>query len=199
MAIFKKIVLIGDATVGKTSLRRRFMGASMNQNYLMTIGADLSIKELHLNVTSSINTLQYQIWDLAGQQTFKTVRSLYYNGASGALVVYDITNQNSYDNVKNWLIELKKYSQKPLPVLILIANKIDLKNSSENVIQTSKGLELAEQLSIFYWENSSNIGIPFFETSALTGENVENVFLKLGQLMLENDRGRISFMNSFHY
>ena len=197
MAIFKKVVLIGDSAVGKTSLRKHFMGTSLDQNYLMTIGADLSIKEVHLEITSGIKVLQYQIWDLAGQGSFNTVRSIYYNGTSGVLVVYDITNQDSYHNIKNWLIELKKHFQKPLPVLILIANKVDLRNTCTNAISTSQGQVLREQLATFYWGKEEPYEIPFFETSAVTGENVENVFSKLGHLMLEKDKKKTFTTNFF--
>ena len=185
MAIFKKIILIGDGAVGKTSLRKRFMGASFKESYMLTIGADFSIKEFPINSNRGVEILQYQIWDLAGQQTFKAVRGLYYGGVNGALLVYDITNHDSYNNVKNWLLELKSHCLQPPPPIVIIANKVDLRDVVDHSIQRSDGIELVRQLSSFYWGNNVNIGIPFLETSAKTGENVDIDFYYIVQIILE--------------
>ena len=198
MAIFKKIILVGDGAVGKTSLRKSFMGASFKENYMMTIGADFSVKEFPVNTIHGANILQYQIWDLAGQQSFKAVRGLYYGGTNGVLLVYDITNRTSFANVKHWLTELKNQSASPLPPVVVIANKTDLQNVADHPVEKTEAQESIRQLSSFYWgDTDGTIGIPLLETSAKTGENVDKAFYFLGQIILERMKQKTTIHSSF--
>ena len=185
MTIFLKVVLCGEIGVGKTALCKNFMGLSFNTQYVSTIGADFSIKEMDVDTQKGRVTFHYQIWDLAGQINYKEIRSRnYYRGASGALVVFDITRKDTLENITNWLLELKSvFKNNPIPV-ILLGNKIDKRNSEALYIQTSEGLEFAKNMVPFYYGEKSKKEIPFFETSALTGVNVEVAFIKLGELIM---------------
>ena len=178
---------MGDGAVGKTSLRRTFMGMPFEGDYQLTIGADFSLKELLVGRPEDEDKfhLKFQIWDLAGQPRFQEVRSLYYSGSMGAVLVYDMTRPKSFENIPNWLSEIKKYSKKgPVPV-VLLANKSDLKNESEHIVETDEGIALSQIISKSYYSDETQQEIPFFETSAKTGENVEAAFTKLAELIYD--------------
>ena len=184
MAFIAKVILAGDGAVGKTALRQAFMGVNFDGQYLMTIGADFSVKEVRLN-TPGQDVMKFQIWDLAGQPRFQEVRSVYYSGIVGAVLVYDITRPDSYENTPKWLMEIKKHSRKGAVPVVLLANKIDLKDKVDYVIETSEGLALSSAISKYYWEEEYYHDIPYFETSAKTGVNVEEAFHKLGEIILK--------------
>lgn len=186
MIMIAKIILAGDGGVGKTSLRRTFMGEKFNGKYLITIGADFSVKTIHL---SNLNReIKFQIWDLAGQPRFQEVRSVYYTGLNGVILIYDLTRPDSFENIPKWLIEIKKQTKnQPVPV-ILLANKVDLKDKSDHVIKTSEGKALAKAISKYYWNENKQVDIPFFETSAVTGLNIDEAFNKLGELIMYNQK-----------
>ncbi|MHA1451066.1 MAG: GTP-binding protein, partial [Candidatus Hodarchaeales archaeon] len=103
-----KIALIGDGAVGKTALRERFIGREFKANYLMTIGADFATYK----TTVDGKEIKFQIWDLAGQQRFESVRTLYYRGTMGALMVYDVTRAETFQNTPKWIEECFKHSGK---------------------------------------------------------------------------------------
>ncbi|MHA2364170.1 MAG: GTP-binding protein [Candidatus Hodarchaeales archaeon] len=179
-----KILLCGDGAVGKTSLRKKYIGLSIGTQYLMTIGADLSIKTENLVYNDQNYTLKCFLWDLAGQPNFKIVRPRYYSGGHAAFVVYDITNKNSFNHVKNWISEIKQHNRAfPIPI-ILVANKIDLRDQSKDPVSPEKGKEYAEKLSKSIYDGKWDV--PFIETSALTGENVNLAFEKLGKSFIES-------------
>ncbi|MEX2702250.1 MAG: GTP-binding protein [Candidatus Baldrarchaeota archaeon] len=166
-----KVIVVGDAGVGKTSLTIRFAHGYFIDSYLMTIGVDLYTKNVDLGIGKPI---KLQIWDTGGQERFKKLRPLYYKGAAGGLLVYDITNKNSFKHLKNWFNEVQKYCGK-IP-LILVGNKVDLiKNRKVSVAEEKR---LAESFKI-----------PHYRTSAKTGENVNDVFLKLAKFIYETSIG----------
>ena len=175
-----KVLILGDGAVGKTSLRHRYMGRGFKSTYMMTIGADFVIKEL---TYEDGTTVALQIWDIAGQDTFMQLRPTFYQGAVGALMVYDVTRHNTFDNVANWVSEISKYHHIERFPIILIANKIDLRESIAMCITTSKGENLIRTLENNYYNNRWKI--PFVETSAKTGENVENAFVNLSKASIE--------------
>ena len=109
--------------------------------------------------------IKLQIWDTAGQEKFRTITSSYYRGAHGVIVVYDVTNRDSFNNVKNWMGEIARYASENVNRL-LIGNKCDI--DSKKAVSTEEGKELADSL-----------GIPFMETSAKTSANVEQSFLRM--------------------
>lgn len=175
------MVLCGDGGVGKTALRYRYLGKGFKAQYMMTIGADFAIKEIQLskNTPSKRPSVQCQIWDLAGQPLFVHVRPLYYQGSHGACLVYDVTRRDTYANIVNWVAELKKNSTKGTVPIILLANKIDLRSNGDSSVTTEEGKKLAEQLSNIYFGGTRIV--PYIETSAKTGENVEYAFLNLAE------------------
>lgn len=173
-----KVVLVGDGAVGKTALRERFLGKDFSTSYLMTIGADFAVKETEL---SNGLQIKFQIWDLAGQPRFESVRELYYRGASGALLIFDVTRRESFDNQRYWIRELWKNNGKgPVP-LVVLGNKIDLReqNPDEDSISNEEGLVWAETLSAECAQHG--FSVTYLETSALTGMNVDLSFGMLGQ------------------
>lgn len=165
-----KITLLGEGAVGKTSLRRTYLGESFKEGYMMTIGADFAVKKMN------INQVEYtlQIWDLAGQQRFSAVREVYYRGTAGALLVFDISRPETYEILPNWLHELIRNNKNRIVPLVLIGNKADLRESTPYAVPTEYAMEYADQLS--QW---SGFYVPYMETSAKTGLNVEQVFALL--------------------
>ena len=150
----------------------------------MTIGADFSAKAVTVIVDKQQYNLMLQIWDLAGQPRFDSIRSIYYSGAKGALMMFDITRRETFDNVSKWLFELKKNLEEPLPVpLILIGNKFDLRDQIETDLTLKEGQTLANVLPKHYCDNQFDI--PYIETSAKTGHNVELVFQKLAEGIIQ--------------
>lgn len=177
-----KIVLTGDGATGKSSLRLRYMGLKFKSEYLMSIGADFALKEIQLKTGIHAGKyLKASIWDLAGQPMFSRVRRLYYEGSHGMFLVYDITRPVTFENTINWLEEILKVLKEPLPV-VLIANKTDLRQDVEESITKAQGEELARQISKHYLKNKFKV--PFIETSAKTGENVQFAFEKLADTII---------------
>jgi len=165
MSIYK-ITLLGDAGVGKTSLRKQFMGEGFKQSYAMTIGADFAVYK--------IDDYILHIWDLAGQIRFGSIIESYYIGTVGSVLVFDITREESLDNLASWIGELMKHNSDKIVPLILVGNKADLRNKVDNPVDIGFATEYAEELSDW-----SRFTVPYFEASALTGLNVENVFTTL--------------------
>ncbi|MDH5403887.1 MAG: GTP-binding protein [Candidatus Heimdallarchaeota archaeon] len=165
-----KIVLLGEGGVGKTALRHRYLGAGFKQSYSMTIGADFAAKRT--NVDDKDVTLQ--IWDLAGQGRFQSVREVYYKGSLGALLVFDITRQDTYNVIPNWITELMENNGNKMVPLVLIGNKGDLRGQTEEQVPVEACNQYASMLSDW-----SGYNVPYVETSALSGENVENAFAEL--------------------
>lgn len=161
-----KVVLLGDGGVGKTSLRHRYLGEGFKANYMATIGADFAIKKLE-------NNQIVQIWDLAGQERFSVVREGYYIGTKGGLLVFDISRPETFHNIPNWISELLNNINQTDPVpLALVGNKADLRVlDNPAFITEDQGRGYAEQLS--EW---SEMDVPYVETSAKTGLNVDLIF-----------------------
>ncbi|ORZ22243.1 GTP-binding protein ypt1 [Absidia repens] len=162
-----KILLIGDSGVGKSCMLLRFADDTFTDNYISTIGVDFKIRTIELEG----KIVKLQIWDTAGQERFRTITSSYYRGAHGIIVVYDVTDPDSFNNIKLWLNEIGRYASEGVNKL-LIGNKNDL--TDQKVIQT-------EQLK----ELSDTLGIPFLETSAKESVNVEKAFLSMAKQIKE--------------
>ena len=162
--IFKAIV-IGDGGVGKTSIIRRYVHEEFDPKYKKTIGVAHAVKRLTIEDTEVTLT----IWDTGGQELFDCIRPQYYRGANGALIIYDVTNKESFDHLDKWFNDLREQCGK-IPI-ILVANKIDLIN--EKVIPLEEGERYALKHDII-----------FYETSAKTGENVVDIMEELGKMLL---------------
>ncbi|OLS23921.1 MAG: Transforming protein p29 precursor [Candidatus Heimdallarchaeota archaeon LC_3] len=170
-----KICLLGDGAVGKTALRENYLGKNFSSAYLMTIGADYAVAKVEL---SNKKIAKFQIWDLAGQERFNSVRSLYYAGSHGAIMIFDVTRQYTFTNLEGWLKELKKNLRSGLVPIILLGNKIDLRDIEDsNHLVYTQGVQLAKKLSESY--SGESFSIKYMETSAKTGENVKKAFTLL--------------------
>ncbi|KAG8522641.1 Ras-related protein Rab-1B [Galemys pyrenaicus] len=156
-----KLLLIGDSGVGKSCLLLRFADDTYTESYISTIGVDFKIRTIELDG----KTIKLQIWDTAGQERFRTITSSYYRGAHGIIVVYDVTDQESYANVKQWLQEIDRYASENVNKL-LVGNKSDL--TTKKVVDNTTAKEFADSL-----------GIPFLETSAKNATNVEQAFMTM--------------------
>ncbi|KAJ8468080.1 hypothetical protein OPV22_030632 [Ensete ventricosum] len=156
-----KLLLIGDSGVGKSCLLLRFADDSYLESYISTIGVDFKIR----TVEHDGKTIKLQIWDTAGQERFRTITSSYYRGAHGIIVVYDVTDQESFNNVKQWLNEIDRYASDNVNKL-LVGNKCDLTANRVVSYETAKAF-------------ADEIGIPFLETSAKNASNVQQAFMAM--------------------
>ena len=192
-----KVVLIGDGGVGKTALRKKFMGEGFSGAYIMTIGADFAIKSIKLTDDAQV---KFQIWDLAGQPHFKAVREAFYKGTSGALLVYDVMRRNTFKNTVFWMEELIKNVGR-IPV-ILIGNKIDLRPMADAPPDPRRSWVSNEEGQILkrYLEERFDVPIVFIETSAKTGENVDLAFHELAYLLLQTVKNvRMNYIGDIKY
>jgi Ras-related protein Rab-18 len=171
-----KILLIGDAGVGKSSILLQFTDGFFNENLQSTIGVDFKIKTIETDgVDGSRKNVKVTIWDTAGQERFRTLTSSYYRGAQGIILVYDVSRKDTFLGLENWLKEIEQFSMgggKDI-VKLLVGNKVDLPK------QVKK--EEAEE-----WAASQ--GMLFMQASAKTKEGIANVFEEVIQKILENPR-----------
>ncbi len=180
MILVIKICLLGDGAVGKSSLKRRFMGEQFEKSYYLTIGADFAVKNVTL---TSGRTIRFQIWDLAGQPHFDTVRSLYYKGCMGAIAVYDVTRPATLENLEKWIQEFwSKNGAGPRPIVTL-GNKADLQDQipSNSLVPGSEGDKFSQTLQTQCIEFGAETH--YYDTSAKTGANVDEAFKTLGDLI----------------
>ena len=162
-----KVLLLGNSDVGKSSLLLRYVDSVWNDAFVPTIGVDFKVKTLNINNKN----VKMQIWDTAGQERFRTVVSTYFKGAHGILLLYDVTNKDSFKNLESWLIEIEKNSNQKV-LKILIGNKCDLTEEREITAEEGKAFALRN-------------GMEFMETSAKMNTNVTEAFETLGKLMIE--------------
>ncbi|XP_073462751.1 ras-related protein Rab-37 isoform X1 [Aquarana catesbeiana] len=159
-----KVMLLGDSGVGKTCFLIQFKdGAFLSGTFLATVGIDFRNKF----VTVDGQNVNLQIWDTAGQERFRSVTHAYYRDAQALLLLYDITSRTSFENIRAWLAEVHEFSQKDV-VIMLLGNKSDM--TDRRNIRTEEGESLAKEY-----------GIPFMETSAKTGINVELAFMAVAR------------------
>ena len=170
-----KVLLFGNSNVGKSSLFLRFVDDIWNDTFVPTIGVDFKIKTFDIDEKK----IKMQIWDTAGQERFKNIIASYYRGAHGILLIYDVTDKDSFKNLSNWLIEIEKNASKNV-LKVLIGNKNDLED--KRVITYNQGKEFAD-----------TYGLKFIETSAKKNLNVNEAFETLGrELMQASEDKRIT-------
>uniref|UniRef100_A0A3B4FQ78 small monomeric GTPase n=1 Tax=Pundamilia nyererei TaxID=303518 RepID=A0A3B4FQ78_9CICH len=157
--VFLQTILVGDSGVGKTSLLVQFdQGKFIPGSFSATVGIGFTVSFAHFDK----NSFLFQIWDTAGQERFRSVTHAYYRDAHALLLLYDITSKSSFDNIRAWLTEIHEYAQSNV-VIMLLGNKADM--SSDRAIRRDEGERLAREYSV-----------PFMETSAKTGVNVDLAF-----------------------
>ncbi len=174
-----KITLLGDGAVGKTSLRRNYLGETFKASYNMTLGADFATNYLTVDDLS----ITMVIWDLAGQPRFNVVREVYYRGTRGALLIFDLSRPESYESLASWVAELYKNNKMQKVPIVLIGNKVDLRGSDYSTIPAKYGEDYAKRLS--EW---SGYKVPYIETSAKLGQNVVDSFEILVQQILRKSQ-----------
>lgn len=165
-----KVVLAGDSGVGKTNILSQFVRNQFNPVSLTTIGVEFATKTVNVND----KTVKAQIWDTAGQERYRAITSTYYKGAKGAILVYDITVPNSFTNLERWIKEIRNNTENPKIPILLVGNKIDLKDERRILEEEGKNLAAKEEMI-------------FMETSALMATNVNEAFYKLIEWILVED------------
>ncbi|XP_044754845.1 ras-related protein Rab-37-like isoform X2 [Coccinella septempunctata] len=181
--IFSKIMLLGDSGVGKTCLLTQFRdGHFLSGNYIATIGVDFRNKIVTVDQTR----IKLQIWDTAGQERFRSITHAYYRDAHALLLLYDVTNKTSFDNIRAWLGEIKEYAQEDV-VIMLLGNKADC--GTQRAVRREDGERLAREYNV-----------SFMETSAKSGQNVDLAFLAVARELKcrqtgENDQNKFSVQN----
>ncbi|KAF1807125.1 P-loop containing nucleoside triphosphate hydrolase protein [Mucor lusitanicus] len=173
-----KLVVVGDSGVGKTNLLGRFVHDTFDFASKSTIGLDLTIKNMEIKG----KRVRAQIWDTAGQERYRSITKRYYRGSVGALLVYDITKRESFDNLGRWLNELRINEAHPDSLVMLVGNKSDL--DSQRTVTQEEAMNYAEKN-----------GLMFMETSALESTNVEKAFESLIHNIFDKLSGKLATMD----
>lgn len=171
-----KLLIIGDSGVGKSSLLLRFSDNTFTGSYITTIGVDFKIKTVNLDGQK----VKLQIWDTAGQERFRTITSTYYRGTHGVVIVYDVTNGETFANVKRWLQEIDQNCD--VVNSVLVGNKND--TPERKVVLTEDAQRFADSMNI-----------QLFETSAKDNINVEEMFMAITRLVLRTKLNSIEQRN----
>jgi len=175
-----KVLVVGDSAVGKTCITRRYTESTFSPHYLFTIGVDFKTKAIEVDNTKCV----LQIWDTAGQERFRTITSSYYRGAVGIVIVYDVSDATSFENVPQWLEEIDRNADQGVkPVRVLVGNKSDLNQNRQVDYKVAKAF-------------ASKNGMPFYEASAKSGEGVEKAFLVLASLMVRQKQKQADSVES---
>ena len=180
-----KILTIGESGVGKTCILRRFVENKFLKNHLATIGIDFKTKTLNINNQE----IKLKIWDTAGQERFRNITTQYYKGADGIVLVYDVTEESSYDKIRDWMEQILYNTQRDDIGLVLLGNKCDME---PRTVSEEQGNKMAEELKISY-----------FETSALNGQGIKEAFEQLTRDIMKkkgvgvgNNDGGVELKNS---
>lgn len=162
-----KILLVGDSGVGKSCLLVRFVDDKFNPTFITTIGIDFKIKTVEIDGRK----IKLQLWDTAGQERFRTITTAYYRGAMGIIIVYDVTDERTFANVRHWYQTVTEHANANAQIL-LVGNKSDMDN---RVVSYEQGETLAQELDV-----------TFLESSAKNNSNVNEIFLTLAKLNQHN-------------
>ena len=162
-----KLLLVGDSGVGKSCLLLRFVEDKFNPSFITTIGIDFKIR----TIESKGKKVKLQVWDTAGQERFRTITTAYYRGAMGIVLIYDVTDSRSFENVENWFQTVSQHANEDAKIF-LVGNKCDDKENRQ--VSKEDGQELASRLNI-----------PFLEASAKSNENVDSIFYELAGIIQE--------------
>ena len=169
----RKVVMLGAGGSGKTALVNRFLTHKFSEEYIVTIGSQFAVKTVEVETANGRNIrVKLLVWDLAGQQRFDFIRGSYYRGSKGALLLFDCTRKSTWIELPKWIQETEEALGERIPI-ILLANKVDLVD--HRVISTEMALEFVQE----YRLNG------YLETSALSGQNVEEAFYLLAKFTLQ--------------
>ncbi len=171
-----KILLLGEFRVGKSSMVLRYVEDRFPGDYLATIGANFLVKTVHLPYEGTVYKVGLQIWDIGGHARSSQVGRVFFQGVSGVLLIYDLTRRDTLDKLPLWIDQLKKYS--PDARMYLVGNKNDLEE--ERDVTYEEGELKHKQLNI----------AKFFETSAKTGEHIQETFEDLAKLLVDSNRDK---------
>ncbi|XP_043223245.1 ras-related protein Rab-43-like isoform X2 [Amphibalanus amphitrite] len=166
-----KVVLIGDCGVGKTCVVTRFKSGNFVERHSSTIGVDFSMKTIMVDGKK----VKLQIWDTAGQERFRTITQSYYRSAHGVIIVYDVTKRSSFTSVRRWMDEVRRYTT-PNVAVVLIGNKCDMADHEIKPEETDALMDSYPEI------------FAFIETSAKENHKVEEPFLRLAKVLVDNDR-----------
>ncbi len=177
-----KLLLVGDSGVGKSCLLLRFVEDKFNPSFITTIGIDFKIRTIEV----SGKRIKLQVWDTAGQERFRTITTAYYRGAMGIILVYDVTDERTFENIRTWFSTVNQHANDDAQ-LMLVGNKSD--ETDNRAITRQQGEALAKELNI-----------PFIEASAKSNENVDEIFFQLATLIqdkvsqdqLNNEKGSLN-------
>ena len=164
-----KILLLGDSSVGKTCFLLRYTENTFQEIHMSTIGLDYKLKNVQMEDGKMV---KIQIWDTAGQDRFRSITKNYYKGAHGIILLYDVTNKNSFNNVRNWIGQIKEEVSEKVSI-ILVGNKVD--DEEHRVVKTEEGEKIANEFKLM-----------FFECSAKSGINIDTTFNELIKKTVEN-------------
>jgi len=163
-----KVVMIGDSGSGKSSVLLRFADNTFLDNIMSTIGVDFKIRTLKIGE----DNVKLQIWDTAGQERFKTITSSYYRGTHGVVLVYDVTNEETYQNIQKWLADVERSTDDSV-FKILVGNKADLLDERQVPKQVAEDF-------------AKSVQVPYIETSAKEATNIQFTFEELSRGMIKN-------------
>ena len=161
-----KILIIGDSGVGKSSILLRFTDNIFTESFISTIGVDFKVKTISIDN----KIIKLQIWDTAGQERFKTITSSYYRGGHGIIIVFDLTNRVSFENISMWLNEIKSFNGNDLPKL-LVGNKSDL--CDDRIINQTEIKEFAEKNKLIYFETSSKDSVNIYKIFEIISSEIK--------------------------
>jgi small GTP-binding protein len=177
-----KVVLLGDAAVGKTSIQRRYIHQRFSEDYFVTIGTEIAVK----NQKIGKNKIKYQIWDIAGQSQFNEVRKSYYSAAAAGIVVCDVTQQKTMANLNKWIKELwTNNGRGPIP-FVLVGNKLDLQDAESNDLANNILLYFTHEINTKALRNYG-FQIQYLPASAKTGQNIEEIFARVGIQIISHE------------
>ena len=180
-----KVLLLGDTTVGKTCFLMKYTDKTFQEGHISTIGLDYRLKSM---VLKSGKNIKLQIWDTAGQDRFRAITKNYYKGANGIILIYDVTSQKTFDNVKNWVTQIREEASQNV-IVYLCGNKIDQKEF--RVINNEEGIKMAQEFGFPFYETSAKEGININETFEDLVEKIDSVYSKLDTKIKKTKKNKL--------
>ncbi|KAI5161550.1 hypothetical protein NEAUS03_1641 [Nematocida ausubeli] len=169
-----KLLIIGESNVGKTSILQRFIDNKFEKTFSTTIGIDFRSKAIKVDGKE----IELQIWDTAGQERFFSITRSYYRGSDGIFLTFDLTSESSFASLTKWIGEIKEKVDEKVPVFLL-GNKKDLLKGSESEINLLATVSRIKEIS-------EELKVPWYSTSAKSGENIEEIFMDMARTILHN-------------